>query len=400
MKEAEKISRDTLEALLQGKVEEVASEPSYSWGDGFNGFMVDDAGKPVIRVAIANFMPKVDIWEGLRSPACVGLYPLMPADIWLHGAVANVECMKPDGSPNPFAMPETYEEALGRIRRAVVVSTMLVVNPDVYAKYAEKMEGGDTAPYDHYQQVTDQVWEILDRATSKVALALASKDRMAVPMTRKVTSTIIKGVRGAYTTGRFNGPCNGHWPQNSVAALTGLVRFGVSRLAFRDELGEDGKPRRLCGRFGSIVIFDEDSPVHDPENGITKLDRERLSFIRKVNDYAFDDEDVVAERFCTYNRSRSDGTSVCGRCIQVCPSGALPRSSPLPDGSFPEKLLKQQHRFHDGVLDFDAGACHRYHHQRTEVWEEFSCGRCEVVCAVRGVRKSVEELRLITSSTT
>ncbi|MFC1734912.1 hypothetical protein ACFL1X_02270 [Candidatus Hydrogenedentota bacterium] len=398
MKKTGQICRDALEALLQSKVEDVANDPAFYWGGGFKGFMVDDKGKPVVRGAIVTFSPDVDMWEGLRHPSGVGLYPLTPADIWRHGAVANVECMKPDGSPNPLAMPEPYEEALSRINRVVVISTMLMVNPEIFSTYAQKMDEGDEAPYDHYQKVTDRLWDLNDRATSNAALSLYSRGQVVVPMTRKVTSAVTKGTRGAYYTGRFNGPCNGFWPQHSVAALTGVARFGVNRLAFRDEVTEDGERLRLYGRFGSIVLFDEHEPVDDPEKGIKKLDSERLASIRTINDYRNCDEEALSGRYCTYNLRKKDGTSVCGRCIDACPTGALPNSSVLPDGTYREEHLKKQHRFSEGVLDFDAVPCSRYHHQRTEVWEDFTCGRCEVICAARGVRKSAKELGRINSN--
>ena len=51
----------------------------------------------------------------------------------------------------------------------------------------------------------------------------------------------------------YRGPRNNHWPQNSIAVMTGLLRFGVNRLPFRDEVGSDGKGQRLFGRYGSVA---------------------------------------------------------------------------------------------------------------------------------------------------
>jgi len=170
-------------------------------------------------------------------------------------------------------------------------------------------------------------------------------------------------------------------------AVAGLLRFGINRLPFRDEIGSNGTQQRLFGRYRSIVVFDENSPVHDPERGITELDPDRLSFLRRVNDYTDCSEDVVRERFCTYNILGADGSSICGRCIQACPSGALSNSSPLPDGQYESKILKQRHRFFDDVLDFDAGNCIRDRTQKSALYADYVCARCEAICAARGVRK-------------
>ena len=112
------IARATLQERLAGKVEEVAGEPEYGWSSPFRSFMTDDEGVPVVRVAIASCAPDVDIWEGLRSPAHVGMHPLTPRDVWMHYAAAHVRSTRHDGSPNPLAMPATFEEALGSRKAA------------------------------------------------------------------------------------------------------------------------------------------------------------------------------------------------------------------------------------------------------------------------------------------
>lgn len=389
------IDSENFQELLQAKVQEVAQEPDYGWSNGFRSFMVEDAGRPVVRVAVTNCSPGMDIWEGLRSPARVGMYPLGLDDIWLHYAASNVKNTRYDGSPNPLAMPETFDEALGRFGRAVLVSAMLAVNPDVYEVYAQKIERGDQDPFDYYARATGEVAAIIDKAVGKLALSLIAPGRAVVPMTGKNVNNIINRTRSEYFTGRYHGPCNNHWPQNSITVMTGLMRFGINRLPFRDEGGADGESRRLYGRYNSIVIFDEEEPVSEGAGGVTLLDTERLAWLRRVSDYTETAPDVVAERYCPYNVTNGASTSACSKCIEACPSSALPNSSPLPDGTFDEEVARQKHRFWEGTLDFDFGNCCRDRGQKTQLYEDYVCARCEAVCAAQGVRRPAAEIESI-----
>lgn len=392
------ISRESFERLLRDKVAEVAGEPDYSWGSGFRSFMTDDEGSPVVRVAVTNCAPEMDIWEGLRTPAHVGMFPLGLQDIWMHYAAANVKSTRYDGSPNPLAMPERFEEALGRFRRAVIVSGMLAVNPQVYEFYAEKIERGDGDPYDYYCRAVGEVSAIINKAVAKFALSLVSPDRAVVPMTDNNAKKVIDRTRSDYFKGRYHGPCNNHWPQNSIAAMTDLMRFGINRHPFGDEVWPDGSLQRLCGRYASVVIFDGETPVRDGTGGVSLLDGERLAWLRRLNDYADAAPDVIAERYCTYNMTGSDGTSACNKCIEACPSGALANSSPLPDGTFAERVARQKHRFWEGVVDFDFGNCCRERGQKAQLYEEYACARCEAICAAQGVRKSADEIERLSAA--
>ena len=82
-------------------------------------------------------------------------------------------------------------------------------------------------------------------------------------MTDRNAEMVIKRTKSEYYSDRYHGPCNNHWPNNSLAVMTGLLRFGVNRIAFRDEANGDGKRQRLFGRYRSIVIFDEAVPADD-----------------------------------------------------------------------------------------------------------------------------------------
>jgi ferredoxin len=384
-----------IEAYLTRKVVEVAQEPDYSWGNGFRSYLTDGEGGPVVRVAAVNCDPGFDIWENLRTPANVGMYPLTLSDVWMHYAASNIKSTRHDGSPNPLAMPEPYNDARGRFRRAVLLTAMLVINPEIFETYAEKISRGDQDPYDYYGRAQGEASAIINKAVGKTALALMAPDRAVVPMTGNNVARIIARTRGEYLTGRYHGPCNTHWPQNSIAVVTGMMRFGVNRLVFRDELWPDGSVRRLFGRYASLVIFDGRTPEEGGSDGMSLLDGERLARLHRINDYKDIEPDVVAQRYCPYNVTGEDGKSVCGKCITTCPSGALSNSSPRPDGSFSERVALQRHRFWEGTLDFDFGNCTRERNQKAQLYDDFVCARCEAICAVSGVRRNAREIESI-----
>ena len=134
--------------------------------------MTDEQGRPVVRLSIINFDLDMDIWAGLRSPALVGMYPVTPEDIWRHYACLSSKTVRPDGSPNPLAMPESFDDAKSRYRRGVIVCGMLAVNPEMYRLYAQKVARGDEDPFDYYRRATDDVSRIINKAVSKAGLAL------------------------------------------------------------------------------------------------------------------------------------------------------------------------------------------------------------------------------------
>ena len=384
-----KIDLVSLQELVQSKVNEIIDEPEYNWKSPFKSFMTDEEDKPLVRTGVINCSLGTDIWEGLRTPAHVGMYPLMLEDIWRHYACMTVKSTRYDGSPNPLAMPETFEDAKEHYQRVVIIFGMLAVNPKVFKKYCEKIERGDEDPFDYYSRATGDVNAIINKAMGKVALSLMTPKRAVVSMTDKNTKTIIARTRSEYITGRYHGPCNNHWPDNSIGVMTGLLRFGVNRLPFRDEVTKNGKVQRLFGRYRSVVVFDKEPLITDNAGGIGLVDTKRLQWLKEVNDYTDTTADIVAERYCTYNMTRSNGESICSKCVEVCPSGALRNSTPTPLGTMDESLLNQEHRFWEGTIDFDYGNCVRERGQKGQLYDDYVCARCETICASRGIRKKV-----------
>jgi hypothetical protein len=92
------------------------------------------------------------------------MHPVTPADIWRHYACLTSKTVRPDGSPNPLAMPEPFEDAKSRFRRGVIVCGMLALNPEMYRLYSDKIAQGDQDPFDYYNRATDDVSTIINKA--------------------------------------------------------------------------------------------------------------------------------------------------------------------------------------------------------------------------------------------
>jgi ferredoxin len=272
---------------------------------------------------------------------------------------------------------------------------MLAVNPEIYQLYGDKVAQGDTDPFDYYNRATDDVSSIINKAIGKTGLALINPNRAVVAMTDRNAEMVINRTKSGYFSGRYHGPCNDHWPNNSLAVMTGLLRFGVNRIAFRDEALADGKKQRLFGRYRSIVIFDKEPLVTDNGGGVTLLDSTRLEELKRVSDYTDVSDEATSQRYCTYNLTDANGDTVCGKCLSACPSGALQNSAPSPVGIYDDSVADQKHRFWEGTLDFDYANCTNDRSQKGQLYEDYVCAHCEVICASQGARKSATQLAQI-----
>ena len=66
------ITRASMEAALTAKVAEIRAKPEYLWADGRSNQKTDSAGRPVVKVGVANCALDHDLWQELRNPAIVG----------------------------------------------------------------------------------------------------------------------------------------------------------------------------------------------------------------------------------------------------------------------------------------------------------------------------------------
>jgi hypothetical protein len=74
-------------------------------------------------------------------------------------------------------------------------------------------------------------------------------------------------------------------------------------------------------------------------------------------------------------------------CLAYCPSGALPNSSPRPDGDFTEAVSSQAWRFCEESLQFDYATCREERAQKRSLYPGFYCGRCLAVCGLLGRKR-------------
>lgn len=377
-----------IQNILKDKVVQSARDPEFHRPDeaGEAPYRIDPDGSPAVRVAMANAALDTDIWTGLLSPAAVGQYPIGFREIWDFYAANTVQNTRRDGSPNLLAIPDTFEEAKKRFSRAAIVSALLPLAPRIFKRYNRVLDDGGMEYADRYCRAAKDADDILSKAIAKLSLDLVAKTRAVVCMNPDGVDKVAAFTRSKSQSDDFHGPCNNPFPQLSVAVLTGLMQFGVNRIPFRDERDSEGRVHRLMGHYASIVFFDDKPLTTDGAGGVEFIDPAYLADASRLADFTDTDPEAVERRYCPYNRTdEATGHSICGECIQACPSGAVANSSPRPDGSFPESIRSQKHRFHGGFLDFDHGNCYQFRKQRKNLYSEYACARCLVVCAAKGV---------------
>ncbi len=380
----EKIDRQSVRKTLQEKVEELVEQPEYRWGGDERTFAVDGQGRPAVRVGIANCELDFDIWEGLRNPATVGMHPVGLRELWefyAHHRKRNVDAT---GRPTIFKLPRPFSEAKKEFSRAVLISVMLPIAPQILQPYSQVITQGEVAPLDRFNKALGESDQLLDQAVTRLSFQIINPQRAVVVMngdnTNKVTQMTVPETQRGGSHGVSKG---GNYPQKSVAVLTGLGQFGVSRLVIRDEIVE-GEVKRFIGRLRSLVIFDREPLVTDGAQGILHLNQEWKETARRLADFTETGPQLDGFRFCPY--LSSDEEARCNLCVKYCPSGAQSNSVPNPEGEYGEKVKRQRHRFWEDKLQFDYANCCDERGQMAKMYDEWSCGRCLVICGLRGGR--------------
>ena len=382
------ITHTSIEAALAHKVAETRAKPEYLWADGRSNQKTSETGSPVVKVGVGNCALDYDLWQKLRNPALVGQYPIGLREVWEFHAANNVKKIKPDGTRNHLSMPMPFEDAKHEFGRAILISVMLPLADDVLEAYAQIIEERNPAPADTYCKVWGETNKMLDEAVAKVAMGLASRDRAVVPMTSKMVDTITEQVIPPIHRDNYHGPCKGgNFAHKSVAVMTGLAQFGISRITFRDEAA-DGGVERFIGPLRTMVVFDQADPVMDGSGGIVALGNGRMDELMAIADFTNTDPAINAKRHCTYIPDRAAGEEGCGLCLQYCPSGAVGTSAPESDGAYSESIKREVSRFSDGRLQFNFGRCTDERSQKAKLYPDFMCGRCLVICAARGRKRA------------
>jgi hypothetical protein len=273
-----------------------------------------------------------------------------------------------------------------RYKRVVVISAMLPLSPDMLEGYRENILSRSSAPFGGYCKAYAEVNRLFEESLSRAAMQLLSRDRAVVPMTSKTVDELSETAVPKIHQGKNHGPCKGgHYPQKSIGVLTGLVQMGVSRMAFRDELMGDTVVR-MIGPLRSIVVFDSEEPVRDGSGGIVDLNDEWRQRLFSIADFTNTESGINRQRYCRYAEDPKSDSESCSACITYCPSGAQAKSTPRPDGTFAASVTEQKSRWYGNDLQFAFSDCLEERTQKKELFPDFMCGRCMVICVLEGKR--------------
>lgn len=378
------ITAKNLKSAFEEKIVELSEESEFQWGSKKINYAVDQNGEPDVKLALGNVPLDYDLWEGLRNPALIGLHPAGLKEIWEFYANKKKDRIDESGRPTIFQIPRSFGFALKNYKRAVIISFMLPFSQQIiddYVKIFQEKNGGSSHLF---SRMYEYVNSILDKATSRMALDLVSKDRVVVAMDNATVNSLSQEALPITRQGDSHGPSKGgNYPQKSVAVLMGLGQLCVNRIVYRDEIA-DGEVQRFAGPIRSIIVFDKEKLVKDGKDGIiypTKIWRE---FLFKMFDFTNTDPDLNKYRFCTYIPFNDEG---CRKCISFCPSGAQANSTPTNKGNYSENILKQSHRFWEDELQFDYDRCCDDRGQMATIFPEWSCARCVTICAAEGKRR-------------
>ncbi|MEE8413147.1 MAG: hypothetical protein V3R96_01215, partial [Dehalococcoidales bacterium] len=230
------------------------------------------------------------------------------------------------------------------------------------------------------------VSDMLDKATTRVAIDLFTNENEGIILAMNaanVEGISTEAIPQTHQGGSHGPSKGGNYPQKSIAALMGLGQFGISRIIFRDELN-NGKVERYSGPIRSVIIFDTQEPVKDGTGGIIYPSQAWREFLMPLFDFTNIDPEINQYRFCTYIPQNDKS---CGKCIDCCPSGAQPSSTPEPTGGYSEGVSRQAHRFWENKLQFDYGKCCDERGQMAGLLPEWSCSRCLTICVNQGNRR-------------
>lgn len=381
----EAITRDSAEKLLKEKIVQLSAQPEFQWKEGQTNYEQDPDGSPAVRVALAGCSVDFDLWAGLRNPAKVGIYPVGFQEIWEYYAGNRKKRTDASGRATIFQLSEPFLEAKKRYNRVLIISALLPLSKEIFATYNQYVRNKSFSPWDGYCKAWSECNQLLDRGITRLAMSLGSKTRVVVAMNDATVEKISTEAVPLTRQGASHGVCKEvNYPQKSIAVLTGLAQFGVSRMVFRDEIVQ-GEVRRLMGTLRSIVIFHSDEENTSDGGEVLPISTGWQEKTESLSDFTVLDPQVNSHRFCTY--LPGNGERGCGKCLAFCPSDALAKSSPGTNGKYPKPLLDQEHRFWDGSLQFDNGSCCDDRGQLHTLYDEWMCGRCVAICATEGNRR-------------
>ncbi len=380
------VTADEINQVFRENLAEVLEEPAFQRLADNAKVAVDDSGEPLVKLAVANVPLDYDLWEGLRNPAVVGLYPAGLPELWDFYATRRKDKVDESGRATIFQIPRSYEFAQGQYRRAWIISAMLPFSSRIVDDYTSHVIERKRGSSHLYASMYNDVNKILDKTVTRAAIDLMTDDSVVIAMNNDNVTNVSKETIPQTRQGNSHGPSKGgNYPQKSIAALLGLGQFGIGKFFFRDEL-DNGRVQRFAGPIRSIVGFDKLEVVRDGSHGILYPSSAWREFLMQLYDFTNIDPEVNQYRFCSYAPSNDNG---CGECGDCCPSGAQINSVPDLTGQYSENVLKQTHRFWEGQLQFDYGKCCDDRGQMAGLLSEWACARCISTCLVKGKKRKL-----------
>lgn len=374
-----------LAEMFKEKIAELLEEPGFQRSLGSAQYAIDENGEPAVKLAVGNVPLDYDLWRGLRNPAVAGLYPAGLQEIWDFHANRKKARVDEFGRRTMFEIPRSFDFARNHYSRAVVASVMLPFSSKVVADYAQIILGKRRGASYVFSRMYEDVNGMIEKATGRVAMDLVAEDTVVLAMDDKTVENVSTEAIPLTHQGSSHGPRKcGNYPQKSVAVLMGLGQFAVSRMVIRDEL-VDESVHRFVGPIRSIIIFDHKDLVKDGSDGVLHPTESWREFLFKLFGFTNIDPRINKYRFCTYVPHDDEG---CRECIRACRWGALANSVPAPSGTYPQRILRQQHRFWEGKLQFDFASCRDERRQMSTLFPEWSCGICPSICAAEGQRRT------------
>lgn len=377
------ISVKSIQNRMQEHIQELSWEPAFQRGVDQKKYAVDAQNHPAVKLAIANVPLEYDLWQGLRNPATIGRYPVGLRELWEFYAHHRKQRVDEYGRQTIFQVPRDFAFAQKQYQRAVIISVMLPFSTDLVTQYINHVN--QQAGSSHlYTRMYQDVNAMLDRGIGNLAIDLVNTDRAVLAMDNATVEEVSAEAVPQTHQGASHGPSKQvNYPQKSIAVLTGLGQFGISRIVFRDELVNQ-KVARFMGPIRSIVLFDREDVTTDGQNDILYPTQAWRAFLGQLTDYQVTDSAINQYRFCTYIPLKDEG---CGKCLTCCPSQAQRNSAPLPTGAYADRIQAQTHRFWEGQLQFDYGRCCEDRGQMRNLLPEWSCSRCVSICQAQGVRR-------------
>ena len=157
------LNREALRLALKEKMTEAAAEPSKYWADGFTSYLTGPDGAPEVRVGLANFDPRLDIWASLRGPSRAGRHPIGPEDIWNHYAANN----NPADQVRRIGQHDGHARRLRRGSKTVQPGGRPGRNAALQPggpgpATPIKSSGGDQDPYDYYPKAAKELIGLIE----------------------------------------------------------------------------------------------------------------------------------------------------------------------------------------------------------------------------------------------